>query len=361
MRKIMFDAFELVHGAGKSMGIYNYALNLVRALPAELPEGWTLEIACNPVNAADFKPDHPRATQVIHGEGAPSKVARMVWIKWGAPRWMRAHGIEVYLSPKGFLPGLFRKPRGVKTIVAVHDMIPLWYQEHYPKQFNRLEQMIVIRGLLQTVRNSDIVMTHSQAARDDIARRSARREGIHAFPSGFPVSPPGPAPMAGPFLFSTGYRLPHKNTKTILEGYRIYRQLAQNPMPLVITGIDDPHIEGVTVLSGLSNEALHGCYAHAHASIFLSLAEGFGYPPLESLVHGTPLIVSDLPVFRETTRGAAVYVDPLDPQAVARQLMNISTDMQLVERLRKAGPEVAAHYTWQATARGVAALMAQMR
>lgn len=357
MKKILFDAYELVRGAGKSMGIYNYALNLVQALPAALPEGWELEVACNPANVDAFRPTHPRARAFVHGSKAPSKLDRMLWQKSACLRQMQQRGLQVYLSPKGFLPGWRARPNGVKTVIVVHDMIPFWYHEHYPREFNRLEQWIVMQGLLKSVQQADFIVTHSQAARADIARYSHRQEGIHAFPSGFPVADPGPAPMAGPYLFSTGYKLPHKNTVSVIEGYRIYRGLTDNPLPLVVTGIDDPACPGVTVLKGLSNEALHGCYAHAKASIFLSLTEGFGYPPLESIVHGTPLIVSDRPVFRETTQGAAVFVDPLDPQAVARALLETTRNEALLADLRRRGPAVAATYTWDATARGIASLI----
>ena len=355
---ILFDAFELVHGAGKSMGIYNYALNIFRALSTALPSHVHLVVACNPVNAADFVvPGASNVEQLVLGGGAPTQLQRQLWMKWRAAVTVRRLGADVYFSPKGFLPGIWGKPRGFRSVIVVHDMIPAWYEEHHPGYFGRLEQRVVIAGLLRASRLADRVVTHTIASRDDICLKSGRHAGIQAIACGFPFVAPGARPVPHDYLFAVTSKLPHKNAQTVLDAYAAYRKRVANPLPLFVCGIADPHRDGVTAVSGLSDQALHGYYAHARAVVFLSLAEGFGYPPLETLVHGTPLVCSDLPIFHETTRGAALYADPLDPSAVADQMVRVTQDTQVAERLRAQGPVVARTHTWAQSARELLPLL----
>lgn len=63
--------------------------------------------------------------------------------------------------------------------------------------------------------------------------------------------------------------------------------------------------------------ALAWLYAHARVFVFLSLDEGFGMPTLEALHFGAPLVVSDIRVFREILGSRAIFVPPLDTEAVA--------------------------------------------
>ena len=68
----------------------------------------------------------------------------------------------------------------------------------------------------------------------------------------------------------------------------------------------------VRILSGVSDGGVAELLQHAVALLHPSRAEGFGYPPLEASAFGCPLILSDLPVFRETVGDNPVYVNPDD-------------------------------------------------
>jgi hypothetical protein len=77
----------------------------------------------------------------------------------------------------------------------------------------------------------------------------------------------------------------------------------------------------VTILNDLSDAELRYAFRHARALVYPSLAEGFGLPLVEALSLGLPSFASDLPVFRETSEGYAVFFDPLDPHMLASQLI----------------------------------------
>jgi glycosyltransferase involved in cell wall biosynthesis len=82
----------------------------------------------------------------------------------------------------------------------------------------------------------------------------------------------------------------------------------------------------VLFLDRVDDETLAWLYAHAAVFCYLSLDEGFGLPPLEALHFGAPLLVSDIPVFRETCGDRGRYVDPYDERAIAAALRDMLAD-----------------------------------
>ncbi|MDP2267127.1 MAG: glycosyltransferase family 1 protein [Thiobacillus sp.] len=358
--RVLFDAFELAPGAGKSIGIYNYALNLFRALLQQLPSDIELVVVCNPACAADFDPGiHPRVRRIVLGTRNPGRVVRQLWLRWGALREVRRNKADTYFSPKGFLPGFVGRVRGVRTVVVLHDLIPLWYAEHHSGFFGFLEERLVNGGLRRTARKADRIVAISRATADDIASRTKRTRDVSVVHNGLPLVAPGPRLLTGDYLFAITSSLPHKNATGVLAAYRAYRLLVSVPLPLLVCGIADPGLEGVHAVRGLSDAELHSCYAHARAFLFLSRIEGFGFPPLEAMTHGVPVVCADVSALREVTQGAAVLVDPDDAVGAGAALRDMATDSPERERVVKLGQSVVASYSWERCARGVLAVLCE--
>jgi glycosyltransferase involved in cell wall biosynthesis len=88
----------------------------------------------------------------------------------------------------------------------------------------------------------------------------------------------------------------------------------------------------------------------ATALVTASRDEGFGLPLVEAMAVGTPLVVSDIPVFREVGAEAAAYVDPDDVEGFARAIRALDDDAAFAMASAKAR-ERAAHYSWERSAR----------
>jgi glycosyltransferase involved in cell wall biosynthesis len=101
----------------------------------------------------------------------------------------------------------------------------------------------------------------------------------------------------------------------------------------------------------VSSEDLEGLYALASAFVFPSLAEGFGLPVLEAMARGVPVACSDATSLPEVAGDAAILFDPHDPRAIADALRRIPSE---AGRLRTAGRERAAQFTWERCARQTA-------
>src|SRR4029077_16826909 len=82
----------------------------------------------------------------------------------------------------------------------------------------------------------------------------------------------------------------------------------------------------------IADADLAALYREATAFVYVSLYEGFGFPLLEALAAGLPAVACDIPVLRETTRGAALYVDPKSPQSIAREIRRLLDNGDLRER-----------------------------
>ncbi len=103
-------------------------------------------------------------------------------------------------------------------------------------------------------------------------------------------------------------------------------------------------------------DLLAGATAFAYPSIY----EGFGFPPLEAIQHGIPVVAGDAGALPEVLGDAAVFTDPLDVADLARALHETIDDTALRERLVAAGHERVARYTWDATAEAFAQLYEEM-
>ncbi len=146
--RVLFDVFELTPDGGKSIGIYHYARNVWQQFVAVLPEGMSLVLACHGRNESDFPTaSHPRIERVLLQDDTPRQWQRQRWLRWGAQALARQKGCDVYFTPKGFLPGMWGAPTGLRTCAVVHDLIPLWYAEHQPGYFPRMELAVLGREL----------------------------------------------------------------------------------------------------------------------------------------------------------------------------------------------------------------------
>jgi glycosyltransferase involved in cell wall biosynthesis len=88
-----------------------------------------------------------------------------------------------------------------------------------------------------------------------------------------------------------------------------------------------------------------------------SLYEGFGFPVLEAFAAGVPVMTSNVSSLPEVAGEAAVLVDPADVHAIAKALSELVGDADLRAVLSAAGVARASRFTWEATARAMAAVL----
>ncbi len=99
-----------------------------------------------------------------------------------------------------------------------------------------------------------------------------------------------------------------------------------------------PHADRFILLEYLPREDLTRLYAQARALVFPTLNEGFGYPPLECMATGTPVITSGINSIPELVGDAALLCNPWSVPEIASRILQIEREPETVSRLEEAGP-----------------------
>jgi len=161
------------------------------------------------------------------------------------------------------------------------------------------------------------------------------------------------------FFLGVGVDSSNKNIVKVVEAFHAAK--LEDTM-LVLTGARDPrvyghfgdiHSEGVRMVGYVSDQELRALYEHTLALVFPSLYEGFGLPPVEAMMCGCPVVISEQPALVEVCGDAALRCEATDVTAIARHLRALNDDESLRRRMSAAGRERARRFTWAATARAL--------
>jgi len=109
--------------------------------------------------------------------------------------------------------------------------------------------------------------------------------------------------------------------------------------------------ENIEIIGSVSQAELISHYQNAKLFVFPSFHESFGFPPLEAMACGTPVIVSDKTALPEVCGDAAIYVDPHDITDIAQKIRMILNDESLQQKLIAKGLEHVKAFTWEKTAK----------
>jgi glycosyltransferase involved in cell wall biosynthesis len=240
-------------------------------------------------------------------------------------------------------------------VATVHDLAFL-----QPGLHTRRGRSVFLRGLAILDERAKAVMCSSLNTADAVMAYGIDANRVVHVPLGVRVTPASADVMRrvvdrhrlpDEFVLFVGTREPRKNLRGLLGAM----QHLDWSIPLVLVGpsgwgADD--IAGVPndrfIVTGmLSAEELAAMYELASVVAYPSLEEGFGFPVLEAMAHGTPVVTSLGTSTEEVAGDAAVLVDPRDPRAIAAGIRRaLADDGSLVA----AGRERAALRSWDATA-----------
>ncbi len=157
---------------------------------------------------------------------------------------------------------------------------------------------------------------------------------------------------AGRYLLHVGGLTPKKNARCLLDAWAA-SDLAGRGVRLVAVGAHRPELAaraertgGVLLPGAVDDECLADLYAAAALVVLPSWYEGFGIPALEALAAGTPVVLADIPAFREIAGEHAEYLAPDDPQAWARAWRRALARDRAPDAAR-AGRRHADRYRWE--------------
>lgn len=258
------------------------------------------------------------------------------------------------------LPWTTPKP----TVVTCHDLIPISYKTHFPRgirgEIKWQIQKRVLKGIAQNI------ITDSQASKDDI-EHLLKYPGEHIF--SIPLAPRAVfRPVTDKIVLSELKKRYKLNNKFILYVGDVNWNKnvpglldSVDKLPLVCVGkaFANYQIEksmNVIIPGFVSDEDLAGLYSMAAALVYPSFAEGFGFPVLEAMACGCPVVTSNVSSLVEIS-GPAVTVDPYKPKDIRRGIDVIVSvsDEQRTNMIQK-GFDWVHHFTWQKVAQETVAV-----
>jgi glycosyltransferase involved in cell wall biosynthesis len=343
-----------------SRGVAHYTSRLVAALAERHREDeWVLFVTGGATDGLGALPNvslrhHPVPSRVLFGAAALAGVPRL-------DRLLGGH-LDVVWAPA---PRPLALSRSVPFVLTIHD---LSFEER-SGDFTRYERLWhrLARPRRLAARASRILVDAAVTGEQLVGRWGVAREKVAVVAPGVDRPERGADPEAvaalglrAPYLLAVGALEPRKDPELLVRAHARARAdgLAAE---LVFAGAGRLaprlHAPGVHVLGYVPDAALDALYAGALALVMPSRLEGFGWPPLDATTRGTPAVVADLPVYRETLGDGALRVPPGDEAALAAALRRVEDDAGLRERLVAAGRTAIEPLTWAAAADGAHAVL----
>ena len=116
----------------------------------------------------------------------------------------------------------------------------------------------------------------------------------------------------------------------------------------------------VTQISHVPNSELRDIYNAADVFVFPSQYEGFGIPLIEAMACGTPVVCTDMDLFREICGDAAYFVDTNQPRELAGAIEQVLSDTVCASNLKRNGAQRASQFTWERCARETAVVYSRV-
>ena len=284
---------------------------------------------------------------------------------------------RVLFAPNFILPWPLRGARR-PLVVTVHDLA-VWQAAWTLQDETRAA---LERDLPPAITRAAAVLTPSQTVRRELLAaggdaRIPAAASIHVTPeaSRLHEAPTAAQPAGVPerFVLHVGTIEPRKNVATLLAAWPVLRSMQPDAPPLVLCGrlgwrsdaIEDDlqraAQDGWLLRVGYAPDpVVRGLYAGASAVVCASIYEGFGLPLVEAMAAGTPVVCSDIPVFREVAGDAAAFVPPGDAAAWARTLARVVSDPGYAADLQARGAARSRAFTWRQTADQTLAVLADV-
>jgi glycosyltransferase involved in cell wall biosynthesis len=267
---------------------------------------------------------------------------------------------DVVFSPMQTMGSWGRKYR---LFLTVHDLI--YYRNRTPPR----DLSPLIRLLWRAyhlswwpqrmlLNGADGIVTVSETTRALIAEHRLTRRPVTVVPNAADTVPNGPGRRSVPEtarLIYMGSFMPYKNLDTLvlalaeLPEYELHLLSRVSATERARLSALAPHA-GLVFHDGVTDEQYRRLLRSATALMSASLDEGFGIPLVEAMHLGIPVVVSDIPIFREIGGDAALYFDPRSADAIVSAVRKLASPGEWAARSIQSIDQ-SARFTWAASAR----------
>ena len=287
----------------------------------------------------------------------------MIWCNTFLPRQMKRDRIDVYVTFLDKEVPIF--PLSAKVISMVHDLSLITFPVN---EFRNFAHKAYYNALIRlSVRRSNLILTNSEYSRQEIVSTLSvdpyklRKITLGVEPAS-PVEEPAIASalqryrVKRPYIFALGSADLNQNNANVIKAFRAITSRFPH-LSLVIGGAS---LQGRTfpqelldervILTGfIDDRDLPLLYRSAELFVFPSLHEGFGFPPLEAMAQGVPVITSNVTAMPEVGGDAPLYVDPLSVDDIAQKMEIVLRNKDVASEMKRKGIMRADSFRWETT------------
>ena len=328
--KILIDGRVLAHN--HTSGVQRHAQEIIKALQKE---------------------DH---TITVAVPKYKNRYYQQLWEHTLLPFYARKH--DILYCPSNIAP--FYLPKKTKLIITLHDLAFLDFPEQYSSLFQKYYAFLVPKNLSR----AQHIITISNFSKKRIVNEypfiknkiSVIHHGVSSF-----FTPT--KKTKSDYVLYVGAMNEIKNFQTVIEIF-LQPEFKEIPLKMILPGFSTfsqnlktsqllskaKKSDNIEIINLVDQNTLRTYYQNAKLFLFPSFHESFGFPPLEAMACGTPVIVSNTTALPEVSGNAAVYVDPYSVTDITEKLQLLLTDKALRNTYRKKGLSHVKQFTWDNTA-----------
>lgn len=288
---------------------------------------------------------------------------------YALPLFPRFGKILSYIPLPKVLEYFFNSNRKVKYVATIHDVISFIF----PQYFTTKMRLWVRYFVWNAQHVADRVIADSECTRDDLSKLYPKLsdritviypevdERMRQVKDASILSKiRSKYSLPEKFILYVGTIEPRKNVESISGAYALLPSALREQYHLVLGGsigwyakkilaeISSHNLKEKTHFIGyVDDEDLPGLYSLASVFVFPSFYEGFGYPPLEAMACGTPVISSNRSSLPEVVGDAAILVNPTDVAEISTAIDKVLTDPLLAAELREKGLKRTKMFGWK--------------
>lgn len=344
-------------------GIGRYTRELARHLPSMLADDERLRLFYCDFKRKGVPPSVPAGVEARAFRLLPGAVMQKAWTYLGAPPFDLFSGAADLFHFTNFVA---RPVRRGASVLTVHDMS----FERFPQFAEERNLRYLRRGVARSIDKVDAVITDSHFSKKEIEEfypaavgktfvthlgidqsfRRASDDEIRAVREKLGLT--------RPYLLCVGTIEPRKNHLFLMDAWE---KLAPQGIDLVVSGApgwrcdeifkrfeNTPFKDRFHYIRYAPDGSLGALYSGAALYVTPSHYEGFGFPPLEAMACGTPVVSSPGGSLEEVLGDAASIVRGFDADAWAHEILRvIALDGADRAALLEAGRRRAASFTWE--------------
>ena len=298
-------------------------------------------------------------------------VKNVLWHQAELPKLAEKLGLDVLHVPS-YRRMLWRAP--CPLVATIHDLAPFHITGKYDWK-RMIYGRVIVKRLAR--RQAEIIAVSENTARDLEHFFGLGRDRVSVVWNGIDHRRFQPGETAAAkksaaekwkldrpfFLFVSRLEHPGKNHVRLIEAFNQFKARTKSDWLLALGGSDwhgaaaiyaaaqsSPFAADIRFLGFVSDAALPGLYHATDVFVYPSLFEGFGFPPIEAMACGVPVISSTRGSLREVVADAALTVEPENIADIAGALAQMSGSAAARHRWRANGFANARRFDWNENA-----------